>query len=115
MKTTTIKCSCGQRILAKDVLQRSWFVRMQGPSFMYLKFRCSRCKRLGEKFVEQDKWDDAILRDIPSEVSGDEKRRFETLGKITSDELVDAHFEMEDGNPLAELVRQFQRPEKRSA
>ena len=36
---------------------------------------CSRCKRLSERFVEQDKWDDTILRDIPSEMSLVEKRR----------------------------------------
>lgn len=95
MRTTAIRCHCGQRVVAKDVLQRSWYVRVFGPSFMYLKYRCSRCKRLGEKFVEQDKWDDSILRDIPAEVSVDEKRRFEQLGKISVDEEIDFHFSLD--------------------
>src|ERR1041384_7068890 len=95
MKTSAIRCHCGQRIVTKDVLQRSWYVRVYGPSFRYLKFRCSRCKRLGEKFVEQDKWDDSILRDIPVEMSLDEKRRFEKLGKITVDEAIDFHFALD--------------------
>ena len=102
------RCHCGQRIVAKDVLQRSWYVRVFGPSFMYLKFRCSRCKRMGEKFIEQDKWDDAILRDIPSELSGDEKKRFDRMGKITVDEEIDFHFELEHPEALKKLAALFE-------
>jgi DNA-directed RNA polymerase subunit RPC12/RpoP len=105
MKTTAIRCHCGQRIVAKDVLQRSWYVRVFGPSFMYLKFRCSRCKRLGERFIEQEKWDDSILRDIPSELTSDEKKRFQALGKITVDEEIDFHFELEKPEALKGLTR----------
>ena len=102
-RTTAVRCHCGQRIVAKDVLQRSWYVRVFGPSFMYLKFRCSRCKRLGEKFIEQDKWDDTILRDIPSELSIDEKKRFDRMGRISVDEQIDFHFGLEDTAALREL------------
>ena len=109
MKTTAIRCHCGQRIVAKDVLQRSWYVRVFGPSFMYLKFRCSRCKRMGEKFIEQDKWDDTILRDIPSELSIDEKKRFDKLGRISVDEQIDFHFSLEEPASLAELAKEFAR------
>jgi len=103
MKTTAIRCHCGQRIVAKDVLHRSWYVRVFGPSFMYLKFRCSRCKRLGEKFIEQDKWDDTILRDIPSELSIDEKKRFDKLGAISVEEQIDFHFSLEEPETLSAL------------
>ncbi len=100
MKATAIRCHCGQRIVTKDVLQRSWYVRVFGPSFMYLKYRCSRCKRMGEKFVEQDKWDDTILRDIPSEMSLDEKKRFDRMGRICVDEEIDFHFALDDPTTL---------------
>jgi DNA-directed RNA polymerase subunit RPC12/RpoP len=103
MRATAIRCNCGQRIVSKDVLQRSWYVRVFGPSFMYLKYRCSRCKRMGEKFVEQDKWDDSILRDIPSELSLDERKHFETLGKISVDEAIDFHFNLEDPELLKSI------------
>jgi DNA-directed RNA polymerase subunit RPC12/RpoP len=105
MRTTAIRCNCGQRIVARDVLQRSWYVRVFGPSFMYLKFRCSRCKRMGEKFVEQEKWDDTILRDIPSEVSLDEKRRLERLGKIGVEEQIEFHFALDNPDTLRELKK----------
>src|SRR5262249_17564381 len=96
-------CLCGRRVGAKDVLRGSWYVRVFGPSFMYLKFRCSRCKRLGEKFIEQDKWDDTILRDIPSELSIDEKKRFDKLGPISVDEQIDFHFSLDDPAVLSGL------------
>ena len=108
-RTTSVRCHCGQRIVAKDVLQRSWYVRVFGPSFMYLKFRCSRCKRLGEKFIEQDKWDDTILRDIPSELSIDEKKRFDKMGAISIDEEIDFHFELDRTDSLAQLASEFEK------
>lgn len=104
MRAAAIRCHCGQRIVTKDVLQRNWYVRVFGPSFMYLKYRCSRCKRLGEKFVEGDKWDDAILRDIPSEVSVSERKRFEQLGKISVDEEIEFHFALDDPSLLKSIT-----------
>lgn len=91
-----IKCNCGQRIIAKDVLQTGHYLRLFGPGFVYVKYRCSRCKRLGEQFVEQDKWDDSILRDLPSEVTPDEKSRFDKLGTIDIDEQIKFHFDLEN-------------------
>ena len=102
-----ITCNCGQRIVAKDVLQKGQYLRLFGPSFIYVKFRCSRCKRMGEKFIEQDKWDDALLRDIPSEFNTDEKKQFDRLGAISIDEVIDFHdaldnFRFSDLDPNAE-------------
>jgi DNA-directed RNA polymerase subunit RPC12/RpoP len=102
-----INCNCGQRIIAKDVLQKGQYLRLFGPSFIYVKFRCSRCKRLGEKFIEQDKWDDALLRDIPSEFSSEEKKSFDRLGPISINEVIDFHqvlenFRFEDMDPNME-------------
>ncbi len=63
---------------------------------------------MGEKFIEQDKWDDAILRDIPSELTSEEKKRFEQLGKITVDEEIDFHFELEQPAALKKLAELFE-------
>lgn len=95
-----IKCNCGQRIIAKDVMQTGYYLRMFGPSFVYVKFRCSRCKKLGEQFVKQEEWEDGILRDTPNEVSADEKERFENMGPIDIDEVISAHFRLENGSVL---------------
>src|SRR5512132_955742 len=76
---SAIKCNCGQRIIAKDVMQTGYYLRLFGPSFVYVKFRCSRCKKLGEQFVKQEDWEDGILRDTPNEVSEAERTRFQDL------------------------------------
>src|SRR4051794_36014851 len=92
---TTIRCNCGQRVIAKDVMQTGYYLRLFGPSMVYVKFRCSRCKKLGEQFVKQEEWDEGILRDVPSEVSTDEKERFTELGPIDINEVINAHFSLE--------------------
>jgi hypothetical protein len=94
--------------VGKDVLQRNWFVRVFGASFMYLKFRCSRCKRLGERFIEQEKWDDSLLRDIPAEITIGEKREFERLGGISVDEQIQFHFSLDDPACLSLLNKEPQ-------
>ena len=90
-----INCNCGQRVISKDVIQKGHYLRLFGPSFVYVKFRCSRCRRLGEKFIQQDKWDDALLRDIPLEFDSDERKLFDTMGKITVDEVIDFHYDLD--------------------
>ena len=100
---STIKCNCGQRILAKDKMQTGYYLRLFGPSFVYVKYRCSRCKKLGEQFVKQDEWEDGILNDAPSEMSPDENTKFKGLGKIDIHECIDAHFELEKISSLSEL------------
>jgi DNA-directed RNA polymerase subunit RPC12/RpoP len=103
MATDTIRCNCGQRIVAHDVVVRNWFVRVFGPTYMYLKFRCSRCKRIGERFIEQERWDDALLRDVATESSVEERRGFQRLGPISVDEQVEFHFALEDPSLLSSL------------
>ncbi|MEN6520144.1 MAG: hypothetical protein ABFD46_03200 [Armatimonadota bacterium] len=99
-----IKCNCGQRIVAKDVMQTGYYLRLFGPSFVYVKFRCSRCKKLGEQFVKQEDWEDGILRDTPSEISSNEKERFEQLGPIDINEVINAHFLLEKESSLGDLA-----------
>ena len=98
------RCNCGQRLVAKDVMQTGYYLRLFGPSFVYVKFRCSRCKKLGEQFVKQEDWEDGILRDTPNEITPEEKDRFEQLGPIDIDEVIDAHFRICDEYSLRELL-----------
>jgi DNA-directed RNA polymerase subunit RPC12/RpoP len=101
---SAIKCNCGQRIIAKDVMQTGYYLRLFGPSFVYVKFRCSRCKKLGEQFVKQEDWEDGILREVPSEVTSDEKARFESMGPIDIHEAISAHFQSDDLTTLSDLM-----------
>lgn len=101
---TAIKCNCGQRVLAKDVMQTGYYLRLIGPSFVYVKYRCSRCKKLGEQFVKQKEWEDGILNDLPNELMPDENTKFRGMGRIDIHECIDAHFELEKIRNLRELL-----------
>ena len=101
---TSIKCNCGQRIFSRDVMQQGYYVRHFGPSYVYIKFRCSRCKKLGEHFIKQEDWAEGILNDCVNEVAPTEKGRFEIMGKITIDEMIDFHYALDKMEALpAEL------------
>lgn len=98
-----IKCNCGQRVVAKDVMQTGYYLRLFGPSFVYVKFRCSRCKKLGEQFIKQEDWEDGILKDVPSEINDSEIQRFKDMGRIEVHEAIDFHFALNDGDCLSRL------------
>ena len=100
---SAIKCNCGQRVLAGDVMQTGYYLRLFGPSFVYVKYRCSHCKKLGEQFVKQEEWEDGMLSDIPSEVSSEERKSFDQMGQIDIHECIDAHFELDKMTSLDKL------------
>jgi hypothetical protein len=101
---TTIKCNCGQRIFSRDVMQQGYYVRQFGPSYVYIKFRCSRCKKLGEHFIKQEEWEEGMLRDNALELSSSEKNRFQDMGKITIDEMINFHYELENLDKLPKEI-----------
>ena len=88
---TSLKCHCGQRVLRRDVMQQGYYMRQYGPSYVYIKYRCSRCKKLGEHFVKQEEWEDSVLIDQPTEMTSSERTRITDMGSITLDEMRDFH------------------------
>jgi phage FluMu protein Com len=85
-------------------MQTGYYLRLFGPSFVYVKFRCSRCKKLGEQFVKQEEWEDGILKDIPSETRPAEKQLFESMGPISLSEQIDFHFDLDRSDVMEELA-----------
>jgi hypothetical protein len=77
-------------------MQQGYYVRQFGPSYVYIKYRCSRCKKLGEHFVKQEEWEDGLLHELTSEVTDRERTRFADLGGITLDEMRSFHHALED-------------------
>jgi len=113
MSRTAIKCNCGQRIGQRDVMQTGYYPRMFGPSFVYVRFRCSRCKKLGEQFVKQEEWENGILRDATTETSGNERERFAEMGPIAMSEQADFHFALDTLADLTSLRAEFEKkPDK---
>lgn len=109
MSRTAIKCNCGQRISQREVMQTGYYPRMFGPSFIYVRFRCSRCKKLGEQFVKQEEWESGILKDAVAEVTTEEKERFGSLGSIDMREQADFHFALENLGDLSQLRAEFEK------
>jgi phage FluMu protein Com len=109
---TSIKCNCGQRIIAKDVVQHGKYLRLFGPSFVYVKFRCPRCKKLGEQFIKQEEWEEGILREIASELNNEERDFFAGQTSIDIMEQIDFHFALENLNDLKSLEAAVAPPRK---
>ncbi len=92
---TSLKCHCGQRIVRRDVMQQGYYMRQLGPSYVYIKFRCSRCKKLGEHFVKQEEWEDGLLHETTNEITEGERTQLTGLGAITFEEMRQFHQELE--------------------
>ncbi len=103
---TSLNCHCGQRIVRRDVMQQGYYVRQFGPSYVYIKYRCSRCKKLGEHFIKQEDWEDGLLHEITSEVSDPERNRFSQLGRISLEEMRSFHHALENLNALPNNLKE---------
>lgn len=103
---TCLKCHCGQRIVRRDVMQRGLYMHQFGPSYVYIKYRCSRCKKLGEHFVKQEEWEDGLLHEINSELSDTEKTAFKSMGRISLEEMRSFHHALENLNGLPKTLKE---------
>lgn len=92
---THIKCRCGQRVVARDVLTTGYLLHTGTQVFVFVKFRCSRCKKMGQEVINRDRWDWSVLEDEPGEMSSEERKNFDRLGPIPVDEVIDFHFHLE--------------------
>jgi len=112
MSRTAIKCNCGHRIGQREVMQTGYYPRMFGPSLVFVRFRCARCKKFGEQFVKQEEWENGILKDAVVEASGSEQEKFAELGPIEMGELADFHDWLDNMKDLSDLNREIQAAEK---
>lgn len=90
-----VTCNCGHPISTKEILQTSLYLSLLGPSFVYVRFRCGRCKRVGEQLVREEKWNQSMLRAEGPALSEEERKHFEALGPITPAEKIDFHYALE--------------------
>jgi len=93
-----VTCNCGHQIGAKEILQTSLYLSLLGPSFVYVRFRCGRCKRVGEQLVREEKWNRGMLRPEAPSLSAGERERFEGLGPVTPAEKIDFHYALDSLN-----------------
>lgn len=99
-----LRCECGQKLFRRDIVKQEYYVRQFGPSFVYLKFRCSRCNRLGERYVRQEEWMPSTLEARLNQEGGlIDRALMAELGPLTEAEHDAARREMAETNPLDTL------------
>lgn len=100
MTKPTVRCRCGHQVLAKEVLRTDLFERSKGRDYVYVKFRCRRCKRLGETFIPESRWDWSILEAPHSEMNEEERDRFLDQNPISESEILDFHVLLEQADEI---------------
>ncbi len=88
-------CTCGQRIFEGDVIHKGTQLRRVDTTYVYLRFRCSRCRRLGESFIRLEAWDEKILRHEIREMDFEEMQKKASMGPISLTEMLDFHYSLE--------------------
>jgi hypothetical protein len=102
-------------VLAKEVLRTDLYERSMGREYVYVKFRCQRCKRMGEAFVAENRWDWSMLEPAHNEMSDAERDRFLDAEAISSEEVLDFHRQLADLKSLPELVEEAARQQAQEA
>jgi len=102
-----IRCSsCGKRISQKNILQVSFHYRLLGQSFVSIKYKCPRCRRVGEYLVEEKTWNSSLLFSTKGELTQEEWEKFRRMDRISPDEVLDFHLHLQrSGNWIKELVK----------
>jgi arsenate reductase-like glutaredoxin family protein len=74
------------------VIQTGLYLNSAGSSYVYVRFRCGRCKRVGEQLVQESNWDPAVLHFAEVQMSEEDLHRFEAMGEITPEEVIGFHY-----------------------
>lgn len=105
MSKAIVRCRCGHQVLAKEVLRTDLYERPTGREYVYVKYRCRRCKRLGEAFVAESRWDWSILEPLRNDMSDAERDLFLDKSPISELELIEFQCELKDVHYISELSR----------
>ena len=116
MSRLFVRCRCGHQVLAKEVLRTDLYERPSGRNYVYVKFRCKRCKRMGETFVAETRWDWSIFEPIRNEMNERERDQFAGRAPVSVSEILDFHRHLqtldrvEDTAPAPESPAPSERP-----
>jgi DNA-directed RNA polymerase subunit RPC12/RpoP len=107
MTRPVVRCRCGHRVLAKEVLRTDLYERPSGREYVYVKYRCKRCKRLGETFVAESRWDWHIFETTRTEMSEAESENFEGQAPISVEEVLAFHRQLTEIEAAGDLKGNF--------
>lgn len=98
----TCRC-CGHRIQVREIMRTDLYERAPGQNYVYVKFRCRRCKRMGQTFVPEARWDWTLLEPKRDELSETERDRLVDAGPISESELLDFSLQLKELSDLPDL------------
>jgi hypothetical protein len=101
MSKPSVRCRCGHAVLAKEVLRTDLYERPSGKNYVYIKFRCRRCKRLGQAFIAETSWDWSVFEPARDEMSDSERELFASQSPVSVSELLDFHCSLEATDSIA--------------
>lgn len=94
MEKPLVLCRCGHLVLGKEVLRTDLYERSSGQEYVYVKFRCARCKRIAQTFVPASDWDWKKLEPAPGELSSEERDRLLEEEPVQASDLLLFHEDM---------------------
>lgn len=98
MNRAIVRCHCGHQVLSKEVLRTDLYERRSSDGsaeYVCVRYRCRRCRRLGEAFVAEKLWDWSALELDNSELSEDEREVFRKSEPISEEDIKTFHDELE--------------------
>ncbi len=105
MSKPIVRCRCGHQVLGREILRTQPCEKPSGAEAVYVKFRCRRCKKLGESFIPHDEWNPDIF-DVPhDEMKVEERDRFIGADAIGSGDVISFHRALQKAGTLSELLK----------
>lgn len=77
------------------MLQTAYCLIPHGPAYVLVRYRCSRCRRVGQEVVDEEDWTPDILGDAARRAEDEPLVRYEQWGEISAEEMVDFHYFLE--------------------
>ncbi len=105
MSKPIVRCRCGHQVLGREVLRTQPCEKPSGAEAVYVKFRCRRCKKIGESFIPHDEWAPDIF-DVPKdEIGAFERDQFIGANAIESGDVISFHRALQKADTVSELLR----------
>ncbi len=105
MNKTILRCNCGHQVLGKEILRAEPYEKESGRESIYIKYRCRRCKRLGEAFFDRLEFDASIFEAPRNEMSDVERDHFLDEKTISSGDVIAFHRALSKSASLEDLSR----------
>lgn len=113
MNQSNVRCRCGHQVLGREVLRTEPYEKESGREEVYVKYRCRRCKMMGEAFIPREEWNPEMFRAPRNEMGALERDRFVDENPVSSGDVISFHRALQRIQTPADLARPERRPNKR--